>query len=167
MTRQARLVLDDCHGALSDLIDGIQGAQWRRRWITCVVLLRVVGHVLDKIDGNASGVLRDEIRASYDRLKQTRPEPKIFWEFIELERNNILKEYKVNAGQGIRIIGGKTVYNETGNIVDSTSGSIDYLYHIRSGPFVGRSQHDVICEAIDWWQRYLDEIDRAVIGACV
>jgi hypothetical protein len=61
MTAAARLVLDDCRGALADLKEGVQGAEWRRRWIVTVVLLRAVGHVLEKVDGAAS-LWRDSYR---------------------------------------------------------------------------------------------------------
>jgi len=40
MTQAARKVLEDCKGALADFHYGIQGGEWRRRWITSVVLLR-------------------------------------------------------------------------------------------------------------------------------
>lgn len=167
MTKQARLVLDDCRGALSELIDGLQGTVWRRRWITCVILLRAVGHVLKNVDANACGALKSEISAAFEQIKQTKPCPIIFWEFIEKERNHIVKQYKFNAGQGIRITGGEAGYNESGKLVYSSQGSIEFLYKINSGPFEGRNQVDVIQEAIDWWENYLDEIDKAVTNATI
>ena len=161
MTQRARIVLDDCRGALIELKDGLQGAQWRRRWITCIVLLRTVGHVLDKVDAKASNAMRVVVDKAYSQIKQTRPEPLIYWYFIEADRNLILKEYKITAGQGIRAIGGMATYDQFGKLVDSEAGSIEYLYKINTGRFAGRQQHDLVQEAIDWWQDYLEKIDKA------
>jgi hypothetical protein len=164
MTQRARVVLDDCRGALLELTYGLQGAQWRRRWIACIVLLRAVGHVLEKVDAKASKAVCDAMNNEYLKLKQTQPNPQIYWNFIVDDRNLILKEYKFTAGQGIRAIGGKANYDEFGNLLDSKPGSIEYLYIINTGPFAGRRQHDLIQEAIDWWQDHLDKIDE--LSAC-
>src|SRR5262245_48794944 len=107
MTLAARQVLDDCRDALGDLADGVQGPTFRRRWITALALLRAVGHVLDKIDSEKSHLYRESIRNWWKRLKSTEPEPHIFWDFIDKERNMLLKEYRMQAGQGVSIqVGG-------------------------------------------------------------
>ncbi len=64
MTDNAREVLGDCQKALIeyDLID-LHG-RWRFRWITCVVLLRVVGHVLKEVDGKKDRALKEAINAA-------------------------------------------------------------------------------------------------------
>ncbi|MDL5030631.1 hypothetical protein QRD43_01830 [Pelomonas sp. APW6] len=94
MTTAAREALDDCKGALAELADGVQGGQWRRRWIISVVLLRAVGHVLDNVDGSRSAAYRLAIDSWWSQLKASKPEPAIFWSLIDEERNTILKEYQ-------------------------------------------------------------------------
>src|SRR5664280_946835 len=42
MTANARIVLADCREAHGELVDGLIGSLWRRRWATVVVLLRTI-----------------------------------------------------------------------------------------------------------------------------
>ena len=105
--------------------------------------------------------MRIAIDDAYRTLKRSKPKPLIYWEFIEAERNLVLKEYKHTAGQGVRATGGTATYDELGSLIESEPGAIEYVYQIMSGPFEGRRQHDLIQEAIDWWQDHLDRIDRS------
>jgi len=146
MTEAARRVLDSCRGAVDDLPDGIQGDAWRRRWITAVVLLRAVGHVLKNVDSDQDHAYRDAIDAAWDSITTSKPNPLIFWGFIEDERNNILKENLTVAGQGVTVHLGAKPWSE-------------HHYLINSGPFNGREQRDLLREAIAWWEGYLDQID--------
>ncbi|WP_297325650.1 hypothetical protein [Nitrosomonas sp.] len=149
MTEAARKVLKDCRDATGDLVDGIQGGEWRRRWILAVVLLRAVGHVLAKVDGARSDEYKNEIKSWWTALKEGKPNPDIFWEFIEEERNTILKEYSTKAGQGVKIYLGN-------------QSSTTYHYTINSGPFKGQDQRCVLDKAISWWESELDRIDQKV-----
>ncbi len=160
MTKAARKVLNDCRGALKDFKDGIQGESWRRHWILCVVLLRAVGNVLEKIDSKQNKTLKDIIKEEYKNIKLNEQDHEIYWEFICKERNNILKEYKVNAGQGVTIHTNPLHFNlKTGEIKNEDSPSVTYHYTITSGPLEGRDQRKVVEEAIIWWENYLDKID--------
>jgi hypothetical protein len=108
MTATARLVLLDCEAALEDLRAGPTGLQWRTRWAAVVALLRSVGHVLQKVDAKSSRAMGQAIREAFADLKATAPEPRIFWTFIEEERNNILKEYRSSAKQNVTVRPGTT-----------------------------------------------------------
>jgi len=152
MTRKARIVLEDCQGALADFRDGLQGSEWRRHWVLCVTLLRAVGHVLDKVDGQSDPQFRKIIDDEYGKLKNSRPDPSIFWEFIHLERNSLLKLYETSAGQGVTI--------KLGTPGGSEPPETDYHYVINAGPFKGRDQREVLQEAINWWDNYLNNIDK-------
>lgn len=147
MTRAAREVLEDCRGAVEEIGNGIQGPAWRRSWVAAVVLLRAVGHVLRKIDSSISPAYKRAIDEAWDELGSTKPEPLIFWQFIEAERNNIIHEYKVGAGQGATVHIGQNKPTE-------------HHYFINTGPFAGRDQRHVLQEAIIWWEDYLDRVDR-------
>lgn len=148
MTLSARNVLNDCREVIEEISGGVQGSQWRIRWVAAVVLLRTVGYVLSSVDKNINESYRQAIDEAWSKLKSTKPEPKIFWEFIDAERNNIIHEYKVGAGQGV------TVY--LGQNRDS-----DNHYLINTGQYKGRNQRDVLLEAIQWWESYLDEIEQS------
>ena len=152
MTNKARIVLEDCKGALSDFKDGLQGAEWRRHWILCVTLLRAVGHVLDKVDKKTNPKLKIIIDQEYEKLKKSKPDPPIYWKFIDSERNSLLKLYETSAGQGVTIKLG-----EPGTLEPPET---EYYYVINFGRFKGRDQRDVIQEAISWWEEYLNNIDR-------
>jgi len=149
MTQTSRIVLEDCKEALIGFKDGVQGSEWRRIWVTSVVLLRTVGHVLNKVDALSDPKLKTITDNEWSNLQHSKPEPKIFWEFINKERNNILKEYEINAGQGVTInLGTKqTIYH----------------YKINSGYYQGREQKEVLNEAIDWWDQYLTNIETLLL----
>jgi hypothetical protein len=91
-TFAARQVLADCRLALKMLEEEQDLRRWRVLWAGAVALTRGVGHVLNKVDGNKSA-LKIAARAACHRWK-SEPEHEIFREFIDRERNNILKEYK-------------------------------------------------------------------------
>jgi hypothetical protein len=166
VTTAAREALEDCRGALEELADGMQGRTWRRRWVTAVVLLRAVGHVLDKVDGQQNDAHRQAIDSWWANLKASRPDPAIFWLFIDEERNLIVKEYRTRAGQGVTVqISGIEINLRTGEQkVDPPLPAI-YHYKINSGPFAGREQRELIAEAISWWEAQLSNIDAAASAA--
>lgn len=160
MTVAARIVLEDCRGALADLREGVQGGEWRRRWIAAVTLLRVVGHVLDKVDGRREPRLKAAIYSAHQRVTQSKPDPVIFWDFIDGTRNAILKEYCIRAGQGVTVRPGRLTWDRaTGELDSLSSGPTTFSYTINEGAFAGRDQREVIAEAIEWWERYLDRVD--------
>ena len=166
MTAAAREALEDCRGALAELVDGVQGRQWRRRWITCVVLLRAVGHVLDNVDGGRDAKLRRAVDNWWKNLKATKPEPLVFWAFIEEERNAILKEYQTRAGQGVTIqLSGIELNLRTGEQKSDPPKPAIYHYTINTGPFAGRGQRELLHEAIVWWDTQLNAIDADASAA--
>ena len=166
MTSAAREALEDCRGALAELTEGIQGCQWRRRWITSIVLSRAVGHVLNNVDGTRSEEYRKAVDTWWKALKSTKPEPMIFWHLIDEERNTILKEYQTRAGQGVTIqLSGIQINLQTGEQkIDPPKPAI-YHYMINTGPFAGRDQRELIAEGIAWWERELNAIDSAASAA--
>jgi len=150
MTRAAREVLEDCRVAVQQLGGGTQGRAWRIQWVSAVVLLRAVGHVLNSIDGK-DPKYASAIADAWDELKHSKPAPAIFWQFIETERNNIVKEYEIGAGQGVTVYLGQT-------------RPADNHYLINVGPYQGREQREVLAEAIAWWEEYLANIDKRAAG---
>ena len=161
MTENARMVLEDCKQALSEIEDGVTGSQWRIRWVAAITLLRTVGYVLHNVDGLRDTLLRQIIDNAMQDLKQTKPQPEIFWNFVVLFRNNILKEYNISAGQGVTIRPGTLYVNlKTGYQHSGTSGPTTYSYTINEGCYKGRDQREVIQEAINWWEQHLERIDK-------
>jgi hypothetical protein len=151
VTLRARDALKDCRSALADFKDGVQGTEWRWRYVAAVALLRAVGHVLKHVDGEASEKAKKVIEAEWQDLNNHKPEPAIFWQFIDEERNNVVKEYRFSAGQDVTVsLGG-----------DPTI----YAYPMKHGYFAGRDQREVIGEAIRFWEAYLDRVDARMHGS--
>jgi hypothetical protein len=145
MVLRARLALDDCRGAIREMHLGVQGSEWRRRWIAAVALLRAVGYVLLTVDARQDEKLGALVAGRWELLTATWPRPEIFWQFIEEDRALVLKEYEVRPGQGVR--------------VDLGHGVVRYDYLISQGPFAGRDQREVLAEAVLWWDAFLRGIE--------
>lgn len=162
MTARAREVLEDCKIALNEIQDGITGREWRVRWVAAVALLRAVGHVLDKVDAPGDPLLRRLVDDAWRRLEESKPNPAVFWQFIEEERNHILKEYRIGAGQGVTIrLGTAHLDLQSGEQWSEPGLPTLYHYTVNSGPYEGRDQREVLQEAIDWWDAYLGRIEDA------
>ena len=129
--------------------------RWRVLWAGAVALLRTVGHVLDKVDG-ADAVIRPAVDAAWARWNRDRSSNAVFWEFIEAERNNVLKEYRSNVLDSA----------ETSIVVagqDAQFGLGENLYRpLVDGFKAGEDARDVYCEALRWWDAELSHIEAAL-----
>jgi len=167
VTTLARQVLSDCEIALEMLEAQHDLARWRIHWAGALALLRAVGHVLHKVDG-ADPKLRRQIDFAYDRWKAQRTENAIFWEFIEQERNNILKEYRFNLHplDDVDVAVMLTVRQpETGkNLqIPQVIPIGENIYRpVLEGHTEGDDARDVYQEALDWWNAELARIERAL-----
>jgi hypothetical protein len=79
----------------SDIDD--EHPEWRLHWVAGVALLRTVGHVLKKVDAKTSPKHLEAVKAQWSIWNGDKLENWIFFDFIEQERNNILKEYSFGA----------------------------------------------------------------------
>ncbi len=167
MTRAARIVLQDVKFAISKHSNTLQAEWFRISWFGITGLLRSVGHVLDKVDSKISPSMAHAIQTKWVELQQTKPEPSIFWEFIECERNRILKTYEYAIDRHLTIIGpydpqkGTTVVKiDCGNAQGGEAHPGAQLQsRISSGYYSGKFEKDVAWEAHDWWHSYLNDID--------
>jgi hypothetical protein len=71
--------------------------EWKLYWVAGVALLRAIGHVLAKSDSLASPKHKAEVDRIWAEWKADPQANGIFWDFIEEERNNILKTYTLGA----------------------------------------------------------------------
>ncbi|MEO9899293.1 hypothetical protein [Nisaea sp.] len=82
----------------SEISDGDEEyVEWRLFWVAGVALLRTVGHVLAKVDTNASEEHAQAIASWWKQIRSNKENSWIFWQFIEKERNNLLKTYTFGA----------------------------------------------------------------------
>jgi len=124
-----------------------------------MALLRAVGHVLKKADGAQSPAARGIIDNAWKELKMSNPA--IFWNFVEQERNNILKSYEFGPALKITIRPSTAHLNmSTADIYSSSSEPTTFHAFMRSGSFEGEDPLSLCREAIKFWREYLDKIDR-------
>jgi hypothetical protein len=160
MTHHARVVLADCEIALMDLRASAETEFWRIRWVALVVLLRSVGHVLGKIDTHGSPEASAAITKAWRQLQENKPEPWIFWSFIEKERNNILKSYKMAVHMKSTVRPGTAHLGIDGSRLEpDPSGPTTFEYFFGADEYCGMNPIEACHEAILFWREYLDLID--------
>jgi len=129
---------------------------FRVDWAALVALLRAVGHVLKKVDAGRSTSLAKAVDVRWHLWGQHREANRIFWEFIEAERNNVLKAYDFGyAEEDVTIEEAR----DDGTAV--RYANVPFFSPLRTGPFVGRPGLEIAREAIAWWGRELDAIEDA------
>jgi hypothetical protein len=171
----ARLVLNDCRYVLSKHTPDLQAEELRVSWVAVITLLSTVNDVLARYPKTTPPHLETAINTAFARLKAGQPnsEPAIYWSFIRGERHKVVHEYEIGFS---RLAGPPSpqLHGQVNVLLDvgSTHGSLGRVARARfsspvvitsklkSGPFGGRDEREVAAEAIEWWQQYLDEIDR-------
>ena len=140
-------------------------ARWRVLWAGALALIRSVGHVLHKVDG-ADPAVSHHVDVAYRRWKSEKTKNAIFWEFIEAERNNILKEYRFNLHplKHVDVAVVMTVQHpDTGELlqIPEIVPIGENIYRpVLDGYSEGDDARDVYREALDWWENELTAIDR-------
>lgn len=160
MTAAAREVLVDCEIALEMLEEVEDLRRWRVLWAGSVALLRAVGHVLKKVDG-ADPRIGPAVDQRYRVWRSKRQENAIFWDFIEEERNNVLKEYQfgVSLDEEIPLL----VQSDTadGKTERAAFQLGENLYRpLLIGYSEGEDARDVYRRALDWWHRELTTVEE-------
>lgn len=164
MTLVAREVLADCWFALSLLEADTESQSWRVHWAAAIALARAVGSVLDKVDSAADPLVKLAQAGRHRRWKNMDlAEHQIFREFIERERNNLLKEYQTDVYGEAEIFLG---LGDQAGVVQELGAMValdENLYRpMEDGPWAGEDARDVLRDALDWWERELTAIDAAV-----
>jgi len=167
-TEAARDVLARCEYLLDELKAKPIGIAWQAKLSGTIALLRSVGHVLNKVDAAASPAARAEVDRWWAAIKSTKSTPDIFWDFIEVERNLILKEGQLRAGQSatVQLVGVQAAAIAAGQTPPpespKQSPKASYSYHMNDGPFTGHHPHDLVAKALQWWRDQLDLIDSKI-----
>lgn len=130
-------------------------------------MIRAVGHVLDKVDGE-DPIVRQAASAAFKQWKGTDPKHQIFREFIERERNNLLKEYRSDVHPHAEVAlafeysaqsadsGAPLTYTQIAKLDEN-------IYRpLLDGPWEGTDARDVLGEAIEWWDKELTAIEHEV-----
>jgi hypothetical protein len=143
VTATARKILADCETAHELLETESDAVRFRLLWVSGVALLCSVGHKLQKVDSRRDPQAKEAIEEAWKRWKSDREAHAIFWEFIEEERNNILKEYEFGFLSGpieILVVPGNELFT-----LDE-----ELFCPIASGRFAGQDARNVLAEGIEW-----------------
>lgn len=123
----------------SDVADGEDELpEWRLYWVAGVALLRTIGHVLAKADAKSSAQHSQAIDDLWKRLQSDRKSSWIFWEFIEKERNNLLKTYSFGA---------RFTQDEDGAYIQFETGEDAF---------------QLFRQAVYWWRHQLIELEAVL-----
>jgi hypothetical protein len=100
---------------------------------------------------------------AWDRLRASKPDPRIFWEFIHDERYQVVHLYEVRAYVRTTLRPGAS--RECFTMLDADddgfgSRPTTHEFIMRDGPFAGRDPLDLCREGIAFWRDYLHGIDQ-------
>jgi hypothetical protein len=163
---KAREVFKDCQHAADQLgkaIDEQRLDDAKIFWFASLAMLRSIGHVLHKVDAKTYGTaFADQLKTRYEQWKQ---EP-VFADFIERERNIILKEYdsslevQSTTEDDYLLLenGGRLLLEDGGSIIIGTT-TITTLIKAR-GVFAGSSPLTVLSDALAWWDQELSHFEQ-------
>lgn len=160
MTEAARRVLEDCKAALDMLEDEKDEQRWRVLWAGAMALVRAVGHVLRNVDGEAPPV-RQLVDEAWGRWDADREANEVFWEFIQKERNNILKEYRFNVHDSA-VIDLVEVESDESAIESPFTLDENLFRPIEEGYQVGEDARIAYANALEWWDTELSRIESAL-----
>lgn len=132
-------------------------SRWQVNWAGICALLKT-SIVLLRVDSKRCypGPLKDSLAEAWHRLGRHKDEFPLYWDFVNHERNNILKEYEFSAyAQYLK---------EDGTIQDVPTllGMIGakQILKIAKGPFAGRDALELASDAAAWTISYIDEAIR-------
>ena len=136
---------------------------WHLLWVAAVVLLRSVGHVMEKVDVAGDASLHTPAQAAYRRWKNPEAaEHRIFRDFIEEERNLIIKEYAHRISRGpVTLVSGSAATESERQPPETFLARGNLFRPMLAGSYMGEDGRDVGDEAIAWWKRERGAIERA------
>ena len=162
----ASKVLRLCKVSLELLQEETDEVRWNVHWFGAVSLLRAVGHVLVKVDGPKSAKLRNRLDDAYSDWKSTNPNHAIFRDFIDSERNNLLKEFRssVHPNHVTRLVIEDVKFRYWAN-TDGSASDIHLLDEnlfrpVLGGYGQGEDARDIYEAAIGWWQAQLNLLTK-------
>jgi hypothetical protein len=153
MTVTARKFLNDSRHA-HDLLELEENeGKFRLLWVACCSLLRTTGHALQNVDSENNADLKKVVNKWIADLNTNKHKHAIFFDFIMLERNNILKEYELGIFSG-----------DTNALISPSDESFNLTENIFcpmfSGAFEGEDCRDVALQAIEWWEEQIEFIEN-------
>lgn len=122
-------------------------------WLAAITGLRAVGHILAKTDKLNHPELANVIDQWWSNLNANKQakDNRIFFEFIEAERNDTIKEFEIKYDKQPQRIAVVQQFNSQNS--ESIYELDDLLYiPMLYGSFAGEDVRDLIAEALQWWE---------------
>ena len=156
----ARMALADARLVVSEMRElGGDDPEWRirARWISALAFLRLVGHVMDKVDQPALPARDAQVIISWWQglKKPKQPEDSIFHDFIEEERNIIIKEYNFRFPWRHRIL----TVNNVPLTFNGRRLSFGGTFTIAEGPFEGQDALELCDRGLAWWEEKISMLE--------
>lgn len=128
-------------------------------WLAFISTIRAVGHILEKRDSYESKEISDMTKELWEKWKIYKDENKIFWKFIREHRNRTLKEYDFDYYEDIDEI--NLLVKESDRIEVHQISTFMYC-PLLSGFYAGEDIRDVMIEALEWWDKQLNDIEKHI-----
>lgn len=151
----ARTVLSDCQHSIELMEQSPAESDSRIYYVAAMALVRAVGHVLHKVDAIRSESLGRAVDDAYLRWKDDRSQHAIFWDFIEAERNNVLKRYEFSYRANPHVV------VQTPEAAEKFVLEHELFLPVIDGPFAGEDVRDTLTAATAWWETQLSLIETA------
>jgi hypothetical protein len=145
---RASLPLSDSEQATVSLACADFPLKWRLECVAAISSLRIIGHVLHKVDAQAFPEIREELRRRFNRWKLGQGDNQLFTDFIEPNRNNLLKLYQFPADD-------ITAFAEDDEGMFPSGITPDVLCE---GPFAGCNLVSLLRKSHSWWRSELNEL---------
>jgi len=135
------------------------GLEWVLTWAGTIALLRAVGHALLKED---DARVKKAQHSWLNTLKATEPKPSIFFDFIKHDRDMLLKErFELTVVHDVTFTPPPATLSLSGGTIPAPPPTPPiYTYKMKSGRYAGRDPRDLVREAIEWWEKQLDDIEQ-------
>jgi hypothetical protein len=168
MKFKSEMVLNDCRIALELLKNAEQKENsdlLRINWLTCVVLLRSVGYIIDKVDKQN---VESNQMLIFTAHHESHKNEDIFRDFIDLERNLALKEYEfmfveketeeIETSSLLLQDGSPLLLQDNTELIINETKRIK-KYFLKSGLFEKNALlSDVVQSSIMWWEAYIKSL---------
>lgn len=136
--------------------EGMTLSRWKVYWAGVCSLLKTSIHMM-RHDARSClpGPLKETLVSSWNELRQNKSQYPLFWDFIDRERHNILKEYEFSAYETYLSPDGKQTYPSLLESID-----LQGVLLIRGGTYDGRDALELAKEGASWVGSYLDDTMR-------
>lgn len=153
---------DDCQHAIKILQqEPISFSQWKVQWAGICALLKTSIHLMRAKDAKSCLPLplRNSLLHAWQELGRNKDKHPIFWEFIDKERHNILKEYEYSAYEVIIAEDG-TIKKPYRSLLSIMAEGEKRDLIIKHGYFQGKVALDLLMEASEWIEEYIFQAIR-------